>query len=70
MSSLETNTHSFVIRIWREGAEGRPGTWRGHITHVLSGKRSYLKDLGDILTFIVPYLKEMGVEVTRLPPDL
>ena len=36
--------------------------WRGHITHVPSGRRRYVKDLDDILAFIAPYLEAVGVE--------
>ncbi len=64
MGLLETNTHSFIIRIWLEETDEEAGrvTWRGHITHVPSGERRYLKDLDDILAFIAPRLKEMGVK--------
>jgi hypothetical protein len=57
------DVHPFTIRIWlEETAEeaGRAG-WRGHITHVPSGRRRYLKDLDDITAFIAPYLGRMGV---------
>jgi hypothetical protein len=64
MDSLEeSNTQSFIIRIWVEerADEGGQGVWRGHITHVPSGERRYLKTLGEIGDFIAPYLEEMGV---------
>lgn len=65
MALFESNTHSFIIRIWlEETAEEAGGAiWRGHITHVASNKRRYLKDLNDILVFIAPYLKEMRVNL-------
>lgn len=55
--------HSFIIRIWLEEIARGAGRaiWRGHITHVPSGERRYLKTLSDINTFIVPYLQAMGV---------
>lgn len=63
MGSEETKRHSFVIRIWaEETGEDVQTTWRGHITHVLSGKQIYLKDLESILTFIKPYLRVKGVK--------
>jgi len=49
---VETGTHSFIIKLRLDDAEGV----RGHITHVPSGERQYLTDLDDILTFIEPYL--------------
>lgn len=60
----EAYTNSFIVRIWLEETAEEAGraTWRGHITHVPSGERRYLKDLDDIVAFIVPYLQRMGIE--------
>ena len=65
MDLIEFNTHSFIVKIWLEepAEEHRKGRWRGHITHVPSGERRYLKSLGGMLTFIVPYLVSMGVRL-------
>lgn len=64
MDLSDLYTHSFIVKIWlEEVAEGaRQAVWRGHITHVPSGERRYLKDLGDISDFIMSYLQEMGVK--------
>lgn len=63
MNRYETDTHSFIIKIWLEETVEEAGqvTWRGHITHVVSGQRRYLRDLDDITAFIQPYLSKMGV---------
>ena len=63
MDLPEANTHSFIVRIWLEevASATRGAKWRGHITHVPSGTRHYLKGLDDIIDFIVPYLETMGV---------
>jgi hypothetical protein len=65
MDSFEANTHSFIIKIWREEISVGTGqaVWRGHITHVPGGERHYLKSLDDISIFISPYIEEMGVEL-------
>jgi hypothetical protein len=62
----EVNTYSFIIKIWFEETAEETGrvVWRGHITHVPSGKRQYLKNLDEILIFIVPYLEDMGTKLT------
>jgi hypothetical protein len=59
----EEYTHSFIIKIRLEETAEEAGraTWRGHITHVPSGERRYLKKLDEIMAFIRPYLQEMGV---------
>jgi len=58
MDLPETSTHAFVIRLWSEeiDEEGHV-TWRGHITHALTGRRVYLRDGRDIWAFIEPYLQ-------------
>jgi hypothetical protein len=65
MDSLEPDAQSFIVKVWVEdGSEtGGQGAWRGHITHVSSHERHYLKDLGEIEDFIAPYLEEMGVKL-------
>ncbi|MFQ5922395.1 MAG: hypothetical protein ACE5M4_06085 [Anaerolineales bacterium] len=65
MDLIEFNTHSFIVKIWLEepAEDHHKGRWRGHITHVPSGERRYLKSLGGIVAFIVPYLVSMGVRL-------
>lgn len=67
MTSLEANTHAFVVRVWRE--EGGHMTWRGHITHVLSGRRSSFNNLESILTIITSFLAEDGANTRLLNPE-
>jgi len=57
-------TISFVIKIWLEetAEEAQGAVWRGHITHVPSGERRYLRDLDDITAFVASYLDGMGVK--------
>jgi hypothetical protein len=68
MKPEEQPVHSFVIRVWQEELDGDGSVgWRGHITHVPSEERIYLKELGEVLDFVVPYLKTMGVKDVRGP---
>lgn len=65
VDALETQTQSFIIKIWvedEEADEDGGARWRGQITHVPSGKRSYLRDLDCIEVFMTPYLERMGVK--------
>ena len=61
--SEEWQTQSFIVKIWLEETFEETGKarWGGHITHVPSGERRYLKDLSDIGIFILPYLDSMRV---------
>ena len=63
--SLESISQSFIVKVWIEdrAEETDLGVWHGHITHVPSGKRHYLKNLDDIRDFITPHLEEMGVKL-------
>ncbi len=63
---FEANTHPFIVKIWLEETAEEAGRaiWRGHITHVPSGERRYLKNLDDIGIFIAPYLNGMGVKLS------
>ena len=65
MDLYERNTFSFIVKIWLEETTEETGRvlWRGHITHVPSGERRYLKDLDDILLFVALYLATMGVKL-------
>jgi hypothetical protein len=60
----ETEVHSFIVKVWLEETVEEAGRakWRGHITHVLSGKRRYLQRLSEVSDFIIPYLERMGVK--------
>ena len=61
----EPRLHSFIVKVWSEEPEtttGRVG-WRGHITHVPSGKRRYVQRLNEISIFIEGHLREMGVSL-------
>jgi hypothetical protein len=61
MDVPESSTHAFVIRLWSEeiDEEGRI-TWRGHITHALTGRQRPLQNVEDIVSFIGPYLQTNG----------
>lgn len=65
MEPYET-AQSFVVKIWVEETDGtaRRARWRGHITHVPSAERRYLRTLEDVTAFMVPYLERMGVTLT------
>ena len=63
--SIEANSHSFILKIWLEEPHELQGSaqWRGHITHVPTGRRRYLKDLNGIARFLIPYLEAMNAHV-------
>jgi hypothetical protein len=65
MDSLEPGAQSFIVKVWVEDntETGGRGEFRGHITHVSSHERRYLKNLGEIEEFIAPYLEEMGAKL-------
>jgi hypothetical protein len=70
MDQIESNTHSFIVKIWREGVDEKSGAvvWRGRITHVPSGQDRHFDNLSGITNFIAPYLVDMGVELNTSWP--
>jgi hypothetical protein len=72
MDLPESNVHSFIVKLWLEeaGEDAGVARWHGYVTHVPSGERRYLQELRDVLSFIRPYVaeigaSEIGAEVTR-----
>lgn len=65
MDEIEQNTHSFIVKVWRERTtiEDETFSWRGHITHVPDGERRTVSHLEEIGLFISPYLRGMGVRL-------
>lgn len=65
MDLYEANTHPFIVKIWIEETTEDAGRaiWRGHITHVHSRERRYVKALDEITAFIAIYLEDMGVQL-------
>ena len=61
--SAEFNVHSFIVKVWleEEATKNNDTIWHGHITHVPSGEKRYLKNLDEIALFIQPYLEAMGI---------
>ena len=60
-----SSSHSFVVRIFLESASAkqRPAEWRGSIREAKSEGWHAVRDLAEIVNYIVPYLKRMGVDV-------
>ena len=65
MDSFESNSHSFVVKIWLEetGERSDSSMWRGHVTHVPSRNRQYVDDLQGVTDFITIYLEQLGTDV-------
>jgi len=58
---------SLVLRIWQEAPGGRGGSlWRGHITHVQSGRRRYVRSLAEIGFVVAAYLPLVGAHAPLL----
>ncbi len=57
---MPQETFSFVVRVWKEGIDdpGHTTKWRGSIDNVLTGERSYIRDLDSISEVI---RKELGL---------
>ena len=63
--TYENNTRVFMVKIWvEERTDGKIKTkWRGQIAHIPSNERRYFSDLFDIILFVLPYLRKMGIRI-------
>lgn len=63
MASSNKDSYTFILRFWHEPRilkDAEP-IWRGVIEQVPTGQRRYVKDLDEIVLFIILYMREMGV---------
>jgi hypothetical protein len=62
MAPDPSSNHAFMIRLY--GSDD--GDLRGHITHITHGQRTKpypLKEVGDVLAFMEPYVRAMDVRL-------
>lgn len=68
MTTLQPDTHSFIVKVWLEDANAAQTAgkvkWRGRITHVPSGLSCHFDDVAEIAAFVQPYLHQMGLRPT------
>ena len=64
MKSFCDDTHSFVLRCWREPRELKEAAsvWRGEVEHVPTGKRLYFKNFEELKGFLASYLPEIAAK--------
>ena len=60
MSLFESESHSFVMRLWQEHADDAEtdAEWRGWVEHVQSGQRFYFRDFSDIKQIVSNFLED------------
>ncbi|MCA9989090.1 MAG: hypothetical protein KDE09_16680 [Anaerolineales bacterium] len=60
MSLFESESHSFVMRLWQEHGDSNPADseWRGWVEHVQSGQRFYFRDFSDIKQIVGNFLED------------
>lgn len=65
MSSINEETHVFIVRLWREPREIERATpqLRGTVAHVLSGEQSSVRSLDGVCDFMRRYLSQLGVDL-------
>jgi len=67
MDVYESNTFSFIVKIWFEEAnqvDGQPEL-RGYITKVANGKPAYFRDLSEVAALIASYLEGTGLRLAK-----
>lgn len=58
MARFEQETHSFVIRLWRENRDlsGATAVWRGWVEYIPTGQRHYFQDTKRLYDIVFNYL--------------
>ena len=51
-ATRQTESVSFVLRLWLESAGGESGEWRWKVHHVQTGEERYFRDLMDVLDVV------------------
>jgi hypothetical protein len=66
----QLESRSFIVKFWLEETVQESGraVWRGHVTHVPSGERRYIREPSEIPAFISPYLASPVRKRRRVPP--
>lgn len=59
----ESKIHSFIVKVWLEDNEEDPDVTllHGHITHVPSGERHYIREVSEVPLLIRSYLERTGI---------
>jgi hypothetical protein len=64
-SVVKPDTQSFIVKVWieenRENSEKL--SWRGHITHVPSAEKRYIRKISELSLFIASYLQAINVQI-------
>jgi hypothetical protein len=63
LKPYENITRVFWIKIELKDNRGKDRQELGDIRDVMSGVKSPIKDLLDIIDFIVPYMQRMGIKI-------
>jgi hypothetical protein len=70
IDSEQPESRSFIVKFWLEetAQESGQAVWRGHVTHVPSGERRYIRKPSEIPAFIDPYLESSVRKRRRAAP--
>lgn len=61
-NASEHGSQLFTVRVWQETTGLADAEWRGRLQHVLSGRVSYFRDWGALVTNLVAMLAGTGSE--------
>jgi hypothetical protein len=63
----ESKIQSFIVKVWLEDDDEDPDVTliHGHITHVPSGERHYIRKVGEVPLVIRSRLERMGIALER-----
>ncbi len=60
------DTHTFIVRLWREEAETGGRRWRGRVEHVASQEVGYVEDATSLVEFIQRWTGDLSRSIPRV----
>jgi hypothetical protein len=52
------DSHLFAVRVWLEEVDGGRFEWRGHVEHVMSGRRRYFRSWSGLAEKVKAFLTQ------------
>ncbi|MBM4458203.1 MAG: hypothetical protein FJ011_10635 [Chloroflexi bacterium] len=61
-ADVSYRSHLFTLRLWAEALGDGQHTWRGKVTHVLSGETHYFREWRELMGFLWDALQSSRAE--------
>jgi hypothetical protein len=56
---------TFIVRLWLEDGEEAERAWRGHVEHIQSGEKEYVREMMQVTRFMEKHFGEEASEARQ-----